>query len=463
MAVTVISLFLGQYLSLKGDLSSFFLLHTRCWEILVGSCIALYLRNNSFQIKKNYILPLEALALVMIVTAVLSFDEKLPLPGFLTLLPVGATCLIILVSNQKTKLGKVLSHKHLVGIGLISYSAYLWHQPLFAFARRELEVFSPLISLLLIFLTFMLAYLSWRFVETPFRTIIGRKRIIVFGVASTLGIFCIGTFLKNNSHDLTRFSSEKRPIIKSATMNVREAMKAFDRGGCFIDFHQTFKDLLQKKCVQNFDNTVVLFGDSYAAHHFIGLKKALKTTDYSVQQWTATSCRAVNFPGNNKRCREFYHHFLDHISDKFNDSSTIIVSSHWINTFHKIGEKQFTQSVSEMLTRLSKSKARIVILGQSPTFSANPFLHLLKAERYSNVDEFMKPRDGRKVNQVLSAAAKEHRFEFINPYKTLCKQNGAEEECFIKKDNNFLYFDVGHLSPEGSIAVWKNFKSKFLK
>ena len=76
-----------------------------------------------------------ALGLGSIVFAILAFDASTPFPSLYALAPVGGTALIILFAGNGTWTARLLSVRPLVGIGLISYSLYLWHQPLFAFAR----------------------------------------------------------------------------------------------------------------------------------------------------------------------------------------------------------------------------------------------------------------------------------------------------------------------------------------
>jgi hypothetical protein len=105
----------------------------------------------------------------IILTAVFTYDDKLPDPSFYTLLPTCGTALFIVFGNG-TRTGSILSEKNLVTIGLISYSVYLIHQPMFAFYRiQSLRVVNTNDLIVLIIATISLAYLTWRFVENPFR------------------------------------------------------------------------------------------------------------------------------------------------------------------------------------------------------------------------------------------------------------------------------------------------------
>ena len=134
--VFLISLLAAQWGSaLKPD-ATFYLLPTRGWELLIGAFIAFYFTKKDRTIlSKNLNEAGGLLGLALIIYAIFKFDNQLPFPSFYALVPTIGAGLIILCATQITFVGKLLGNKLLVGIGLISYSAYLWHQPLLAFSK----------------------------------------------------------------------------------------------------------------------------------------------------------------------------------------------------------------------------------------------------------------------------------------------------------------------------------------
>lgn len=177
--------------------ANFYLGPTRAWELLFGALCAWRLKGREQKGQGA----LAALGLAMILFSILRFDEGTPFPSLYALVPVAGTALIILFSAPTTKTHRLLSQRAFVGVGLLSYSAYLWHQPVFAFAR--LGPFPPLgpgPMFGLCLLTLTLAYLSWRYVETPFRargalTLPGRQAFLAGSFALIL-LFGLGGALR---------------------------------------------------------------------------------------------------------------------------------------------------------------------------------------------------------------------------------------------------------------------------
>lgn len=173
--------------------AAFYLLPTRGWELLIGSFAAFYLSTAD---RKDFGKTAGEvggwLGVALILYAVFAYSKSTPFPSLYALVPTVGAVLVILFATQNTTAGKFVGNKAFVGVGLISYSAYLWHQPLFAFARhRSLNEPSQDVFIALSFLALALAYCSWKYVETPFRNRSKFKPNFILSLAVVFSCFFI--------------------------------------------------------------------------------------------------------------------------------------------------------------------------------------------------------------------------------------------------------------------------------
>lgn len=177
--------------------AAFYLLPTRLWELLMGAAAALFLLDNRMFVRPRVQSALSAIGLILIIVSIFAYQKSTPFPGAYALLPTLGSVLIIVFAVPGTSTQKLLSSRPLVSIGLISYSAYLFHQPLFAFAR-QFNTGEPSLTVmsLLSATSIAAAYFTWLFCEQPFRnkSIVSIKVLIVgCGVVTMiLMIFSIG-------------------------------------------------------------------------------------------------------------------------------------------------------------------------------------------------------------------------------------------------------------------------------
>ena len=174
--------------------ATFYLLHTRAWELGVGALGAFWEHRRRIAAHEG----LALLGLGAIIASILLFDEHTQHPSYPTAIPVLGTLLVLIFAKQGTCVARALSTTVMVGVGLISYSLYLWHQPLFAFARvLSFEEPSIIVFLGLVPLTVLLSYLSWRFVEQPFRrrSTVSTPRLVAACTTATIGLSALGLSL----------------------------------------------------------------------------------------------------------------------------------------------------------------------------------------------------------------------------------------------------------------------------
>ena len=265
----------AEWAAYNNPAAAFYLLPMRAWELLIGAFAAFYLQRNDVPLPPLAKETGSSLGLALILIAVFAYDEATPFPGLYALLPTVGTALIILFAAPGTWVNRLLSLKLVVGLGLISYSAYLWHQPLFAFARYNHPFEPPMTVMLgLSLLTLPLAFLSWRYVETPFR----RPEVPAMTVFSSAALAAIGFiaigFLGNQSGGFKdqiltyRLTEEQRTLYTAIRSSIEYDLSdtsAEDRP-CQIRVPEA--DALDmtrfQECVNAHGPAFVILGDSHA-------------------------------------------------------------------------------------------------------------------------------------------------------------------------------------------------------
>lgn len=206
-----------------GSEARFYLLPTRAWELLAGSAAALWLRRPDRPVPARALRSgLAGLGIALVAVAMVAFDRGTDFPSLWTVLPVAGTVLLILFAGPDEPVGRLMGHRLPVAIGLVSYSAYLWHQPVFVFYKlRMMEEIAPLAALGLIALSLGLAALTWRFVEQPFRTgpvPLLPRRGMLFATATAAGLaLCAGGLAAHLLRGMPeRLAPEARAVAKIA-------------------------------------------------------------------------------------------------------------------------------------------------------------------------------------------------------------------------------------------------------
>ncbi len=195
LIAAILSLQLSEVYVEKDAIANFYLPFSRAWELLFGVLIsAIELRYRPrFHDIFHQVMPVVGLSLI--VHSVVFFSNTMPHPSFLTLLPVCGTAFIILFSNGADLVGRILSTRIFIYVGLISYSLYLWHFPIFSFASIRFDSIGSETKLLLIALTFVLSALSHRFIEQRFRKQFSTRTFFVATITAASIIIASSLFI----------------------------------------------------------------------------------------------------------------------------------------------------------------------------------------------------------------------------------------------------------------------------
>jgi peptidoglycan/LPS O-acetylase OafA/YrhL len=326
-AIGAASLLLSEWGWRNSPTANFYLAPTRVWELLAGSLCA-FVQFGGEQ-KRNDILA--ALGLGLIVLAILAFDDATPFPSIYALVPVGGTALIILFGANGTWTARLLSSRPLVGIGLISYSVYLWHQPLFAFARIDSpHEPSQLAMLCLAALSFALAYLSWQYVEKPFRRKQRRllpSRSAIFG-ASTVALLLFLTA------GIAAHATDGFRALKSTDMQ-RLLMKTVESSPKREACHMEGRDYTNPddSCEYFADQVrFAIFGDSHAVELAYAFADLLEEHGIGIKQFSFSAC-APSYGDQDVQsdCSTWTHAAMGSIIRRENIETVIV--SYRINTY----------------------------------------------------------------------------------------------------------------------------------
>ena len=336
IVIAAISLALAEWGSLHHPTATFFLLVTRGWELAIGACIAFYFvyRQQTMRSLLSHQSVDEAfslLGLLMIAYAVFFFDKHIPFPGFYAMVPTIGTGLIILFSSEQTMVGRLLGLKPLVGIGLVSYSAYLWHQPLYAFAKyRSMIAPSTEFLLALAVLSIVLAYLSWRYVEKPFRTkgVFNRRQIFSLAVIGSVFFISVGLAGNYSGGWPGRIDAKLQTSIQAAKMQ-RPGKEL-----CLTNHNPNHAINGICTLVRSDDTFAYLMGDSHAIALSREMKNAFEQTNIGLIQATERGCPPVQdvyvYESESDKLRCFNHNEqVYRYLQKNADIQTIILVARW--------------------------------------------------------------------------------------------------------------------------------------
>jgi peptidoglycan/LPS O-acetylase OafA/YrhL len=334
----VASLVLAHWGAYNKPTATFYLLPTRGWELFLGALAAFHLRRKTRLLdnkpaNRNWpqeLIGISGLALILI--AIISFDRSVPFPSLYALLPTLGAVLIILGAHEGTMVARLLGSRMPVTIGLMSYSAYLWHQPLLAFGHyQSLHAPSALLMGLLCGLTLPLAWLTWRYVEAPFRDRKRFSRRTIFSCAAgTAGVFIvIGLTLSALDGVPERLPEGVIETVGLGPKYVGER----DDDPCNLH-HEHF---VPPACVKGSKTraAVGLIGDSHAASLVHELTREFEQRGQSFVQYTKNGCPFGRHIENSEAqpCSQFVDAVIRDVNEK--DLDTLILLAQWSSYIHE--------------------------------------------------------------------------------------------------------------------------------
>lgn len=483
-----ISLLLSEWGWRNKDTANFYLAPTRAWELFAGSIAAFIVQKQGVQ--KNNLLA--TLGLAAIIFSIFFYDQTTPFPSVYALVPVIGVVLLVMYAEKDTLAAKLLSTKGFVGIGLISYSAYLWHQPLFAFARiRLLEHPSVLLMLTLSSLSMLLAYFSWRCIEKPFRdkSAISRTQIFSASLAVIASFSAIGTVGHLNNGFYERYDERiifldgfKSAVERRRNLSCAPIIGFSKRDRCILGNRENVKG--------------VLIGDSHAAMLWEPLNDEMQRLGVGILSFTNGGCPpilGVWRRDTKNNCSEYNEDAFEYIKSN-SEIQYIILSGRWTihversrfdnqeggiepggETFldvisngeresnvEKVRQERLLKRLQDTLLQFDSLNRKVFVVYPVPEVGFTPAEKEIRYRMHNRLEDYESTHSydvflvrNKKVRDTFGDISSQlNSTTFFDLSNTLCSEK--TRRCSTFDQNNIpLYFDDDHLSPSGSEIIVK--------
>jgi peptidoglycan/LPS O-acetylase OafA/YrhL len=414
--------------------TAFYMPYTRAWELLLGTILSLGMFPHLRAWQRN-LATLGGIGLI--VFSVLIYTETTLFPGLSALAPCVGSALIIGAGESGSSLiGKILSWRPVVFIGLISYSLYLWHWPVIvlqqmgvfvgasAITSHRLAVLLPthrLDMLVEVVLSMVLAILSWRFVERPFRSgplrLSGRPLFALTGavVIVLMGFSSWTVFAKGFEG---RFPADALEVA-----SVHQDSDEIVRTGCFITSDYHFENYNYGMCLHADDsgkkNNYLLLGDSHSAMLWSALSLALPNAN--VMQASTFNCAPLLRPAPHPDCEKMTAYIFQNY-----------LPSHTIQGLFMVGRWSDTQ-LTDLTRTIDWAKGHnipVTVFGPVPEYDG-PLPRLLAYSIAWNKRNFASQHRVNSIGAIdakmQSMAANVWHVRYISLYQELCGVEGCIE------------------------------------
>jgi len=434
---------------------AYYMLPTRAWELLAGAIVAL-LVHSGFRTKSFFNEIMAVIGLFLVILSFIFVSESDAVPG-LAAIPViiGASLLILSGTRYQTFVGRILSLKILVAIGLVSYSAYLWHWPVLAYLRYTFTDIDVSTAIAVIVFTFTMATISYFFIETPLRkNDVSTKKIFLWYfilpaiIISAMSLLTTQAIQQKKQwvfpwNEINKFQSNIQPAdlykhncqyrIFAAEAIYNEERCAYPKG---------------TKHTEAF-----LIGDSNAAHYLGMLKVFSDHYGFSLQNTTVSGCPIVinnSFDWVGPTHKEGCTVYCASVLEEAKKYETVIVGGIW-SEYYK--EKGFQEGFQDTIEQLAKNVKHIILLAQAPIFKGYSHECEMRKIRIKNLDcatHFNHSLKDEISNELLRNIAKKYdNVEYFSIRQQLCNTTGCTP--FI--NDVPVYYNAHHLSLKGSAVI----------
>ncbi len=443
-------------------INSFFLPQTRFWEILAGALLAIQEFNLTYS-QKEQKFQFENIksTLGFIILAIgLLIITKQNYPGYQALIPVIGACLIISSRPQSIPNSYLLNNRILISIGLISFPLYLWHWSILSITQVvHTEHLSLLIKLLLITISFALAWATYQFIEIPLRKINASAKLIIAILATALIGFLIARYDGIPQRSINTPLTPIKNINDRGLIGHHNFMVHLNNNfyPCTPEkilksselFNKNIPTCFQSKKSSNKD--IALIGDSHAESMFLGL-----ATIFQDKNWV------YYIKGNapvlkNSLFKEIFNEITQDQNIK-----TVVIIANWMTKITQVPNgSSFEDQLSATVKYFIDNNKEVILVTDVPNFTRDMTTCFLVRKSKKNDFSCIEKNSTFKIHhQKLLKVFNQiklnnNKVKIIDTFKLFCQ----DESCQTIQDEQLLFRDNNHLNIAGSIYIAKNIYS----
>ncbi|NBW99111.1 acyltransferase [bacterium] len=483
--IFILSLGLADWSAQKMPSANFYLLPGRVWEFVLGALIALTESEKKviewIRAHRKSAESIAFFSLLCLMGSMIVFSERTPHPSRFTLIPTISVALILLLSDLRSWTGKLLSSKPFVQIGLLSYSLYLWHQPVFAFMRIRFAGEHLFFQLILNFIfIFVLSFLTWLFIEQPFRK---AHQIKGWGgqvAIVSLSLLLLGIAGVRNEGFPQRMRNQKLKTLS----NHLEDNKSFPIP---LSNVQAYRVGQLKK-----PSGLAFLGDSHANYLLDALSEQLKTRNTSAIVITESFCAPLiqfgtDSPERNPGCKTSMSRAIEWVLAQ-REIKTVVLFAEWAaytegfrwtapkpvsyseslapNLDIKKNPEIFSSALKRTVQLLLDSGKKVMIIKGTPEYQVDILTHFKQAILWDSslalpnhkiLTQTQYVRRNINAEQAFNQLKKET-VRFVEPGQIFCPQMECE---YISEGKEPYYMDDNHLSKVGAHKLLDAFWSAY--
>lgn len=482
----ILSLMISAYAEFRQPEWNFYMPITRAWELSAGALLAIWEsdRRETVPTARWMQNALGMTGLFLILVCIFFYKAGMRFPGLEAIPPVLGSVLII--SSGGGIANRFLSIRPLVAVGLISYSLYLWHWPLLSFARILSPIALPwTASAALMATAFVLATLSYYFIEKPFRsrTYSSTARVVIsYGAVCAVFVVLGGTFYL--SHGLPWRVPQLARIEKAAELERHHH--------CLV---MSDDPNVNPECVPPISSSraIALLGDSHAEAVESGLQQFASNHGLQLVVLTKSNCPPLQgvtrwhpiVYRNAESCRRFNEQVLNYVLGR-PDIEFVFLTGSWSAPGGKFipdvdagdfaglsvqqSELNLKQGLQTEIATLESAGKQVILMDDVPVLPVDP----MRAVRYNQLPvrrvltrlllgrpledgESGSVRRSKVTNPATELASldisslkeSDHKLIVIDPKLAFCDI----ESCRFADNSNVYYTDKEHLSPLGAMQA----------